>query len=35
VASHVREIDVEGLAHATRRNAIDALPKLAALISGR
>jgi TatD DNase family protein len=35
VVAQLRGIDAEELAHATRRNAIDALPKLAALISGR
>jgi TatD DNase family protein len=35
VVAQLRGIDVEELAQATRRNAIDALPKLAALISGR
>jgi TatD DNase family protein len=35
VVAQLRGIDAEELAQATRRNAIDALPKLAALISGR
>jgi TatD DNase family protein len=35
VVAQLRGIDAEELAQATRRNAIDALPKLAALISAR
>jgi TatD DNase family protein len=35
VVAQLRGIGVEELAQATRRNAIEALPKLAALISGR
>jgi TatD DNase family protein len=35
VVAQLRGIGVEELARATRRNAIEALPKLAALISGR
>jgi TatD DNase family protein len=35
VVAQLRGIEVEELAQATRRNAIEALPKLAALISGR
>jgi TatD DNase family protein len=35
VVARLRGIDVEELAQATRRNAIEALPKLAALVSGR
>jgi TatD DNase family protein len=35
VVARLRGIDVEELAQATRRNAIEALPKLGALVSGR
>jgi TatD DNase family protein len=35
VVAQLRGIELEELAQATRRNAIEALPKLAALISGR